>query len=64
MYLLCVSSAVSVMAVHIMSASLLAVCLLGCSLQVFSQGDGKKMDQFKLWGFTRGSCSNNVIVVT
>uniref|UniRef100_A0A3B5PR02 Protein Z, vitamin K-dependent plasma glycoprotein b n=2 Tax=Xiphophorus TaxID=8082 RepID=A0A3B5PR02_XIPMA len=27
--------AVSVMAVHIMSASLLAVCLLGCFLQVF-----------------------------
>ncbi|XP_007541456.1 protein Z, vitamin K-dependent plasma glycoprotein b [Poecilia formosa] len=28
------------MAVHIMSASLIAVCLLGCVLQVFSQGDG------------------------
>ncbi|KAM4711405.1 protein Z, vitamin K-dependent plasma glycoprotein b [Anableps anableps] len=27
------------MVVHVMSASLLAVCLLGCFLQVFSQGD-------------------------
>ncbi|XP_043965589.1 protein Z, vitamin K-dependent plasma glycoprotein b [Gambusia affinis] len=50
------------MAVHIMSESLLAVCLLGCFLQVFSQSDGFRVAPGAQAVFLRSKRANQFLL--